>query len=157
MNDLTDQDKINELKKTYRNTTAIVIIMTVSLLFFPFLVHIMKMTNALLIGGSTDVNILRYIFFGIVILEFPFITLVNNGLLSVKSISNQPFSLIKQRLLLVTIITYAFYELIAILGLILFLLAGSLMDFYVFFFLALLFSILEFPKYPRWEKLIRKI
>ena len=52
------------------------------------------------------------------------------------------------------VITFALCEAVAVLGLVLFLLAGNAMDFYVFMLISLGFFYLFFPKYEQWEQLV---
>jgi hypothetical protein len=44
---------------------------------------------------------------------------------------------------------------VGVLGLVLFLLAGNSMDFYIFMVISLGFFTLFFPKYDQWENLIK--
>jgi F0F1-type ATP synthase membrane subunit c/vacuolar-type H+-ATPase subunit K len=60
-----------------------------------------------------------------------------------------------EKLSLTAIITFALCEAVAILGLVLFLLAGQGMDFYIFMVISLGFFTLFFPKYDQWEQRIR--
>jgi len=53
------------------------------------------------------------------------------------------------------VITFALCESVAVLGLVLFLLAGNSMDFYVFMVISLGFFYLFFPKYDQWEQRLR--
>ena len=50
------------------------------------------------------------------------------------------------------VITFALCEAVALFGLVLFLLAGNAMDFYVFMVISLGFFYLFFPKYAQWEQ-----
>jgi hypothetical protein len=53
------------------------------------------------------------------------------------------------------VITLALCEAVAILGLVLFLLAGNAVDFYIFMAISLGFFYLFFPKYEQWEARLR--
>jgi hypothetical protein len=53
------------------------------------------------------------------------------------------------------IITFALCEAVAILGLVLFLVAGNAVDFYIFMMISLGFFYLFFPKYEQWEERVR--
>jgi F0F1-type ATP synthase membrane subunit c/vacuolar-type H+-ATPase subunit K len=53
------------------------------------------------------------------------------------------------------VITLALCEAVALLGLVLFLLAGQAMDFYIFMVISLGFFTLFFPKYDQWEERLR--
>ena len=56
-----------------------------------------------------------------------------------------------QQLVQAAIVTFALCEVVALFGLILFLLAGNAMDFYTFMFLSLFYFWLFFPKIKDWE------
>jgi uncharacterized RDD family membrane protein YckC len=62
-----------------------------------------------------------------------------------------------QRLLILSIITYAFCESIAIFGLILFLMGGNSLDFYFFAGLSLMFYFIFFPRYYQWEEYLSQL
>jgi hypothetical protein len=53
------------------------------------------------------------------------------------------------------IITFSLCEAVALLGLVLFLLAGNAMDFYTFMFLSLFYFWFFFPKYQDWEERLK--
>jgi hypothetical protein len=53
------------------------------------------------------------------------------------------------------VITFALCEAVALFGLVLFLLAGNAMDFYVFMIISLGFFYLFFPKYAQWEERVK--
>jgi hypothetical protein len=53
------------------------------------------------------------------------------------------------------VITFALCETVAVLGLVLFLLAGNAVDFYIFMAISLGFFYLFFPKYEQWEERLR--
>ena len=53
------------------------------------------------------------------------------------------------------VITLALCEAVAVLGLVLFLLAGNAVDFYIFMMISLGFFYLFFPKYEQWEQRLR--
>ena len=53
------------------------------------------------------------------------------------------------------VITFALCEAVAVLGLVLFLLAGNSLDFYIFMVISLGFFYPVFPKYDQWEQRLR--
>jgi hypothetical protein len=53
------------------------------------------------------------------------------------------------------VITFALCEAVGILGLVLFLLAGNSLDFYIFMMISLGFFYFFFPKYEQWEQRVR--
>ena len=60
-----------------------------------------------------------------------------------------------EKLSLTAVITFALCEVVAVLGLGLFLLAGQGLDFYIFYGDILRFSPCFFPKYDQWEQRVR--
>jgi F0F1-type ATP synthase membrane subunit c/vacuolar-type H+-ATPase subunit K len=53
------------------------------------------------------------------------------------------------------VIIFALCEAVAVLGLVLFLLAGNTLDFYVFMVISFGFFYLFFPKYEQWEEVVK--
>jgi len=53
------------------------------------------------------------------------------------------------------VIIFALCEAVAVLGLVLFLLAGNALDFYVFMVISFGFFYLFFPKYEQWEEVVK--
>lgn len=62
-----------------------------------------------------------------------------------------------QRLVSFTVISLALCETVAIYGLVIFLINGSSLDFYLFLALSFVFIIIHFPRYSQWEDWIKKI
>lgn len=153
---------MDELKKAYRLATIIGIAMIASLFVYAAVVEIIKMNYESFKGFAPfpGIEILRYIFFGIAILEFFLIRYVKNLILSGRSAveglprQKRPFSPNVQRLFTTAIVTYAFCESVVIYGLVLFLIAGSSLDFYLFMVLSLFFYAIYFPRYNQWEEYI---
>jgi hypothetical protein len=82
---------------------------------------------------------LKYAFLAIAATQFGIIKLVQK-ILPAKSVDNLPQA---------AIVTFALCEAVAILGLVLFLLGGNFLDFYVFMLISLGFFYLFFPKYDQ--------
>lgn len=154
---------MDELKKTYRVTLFIGVAMIISLLIYAALVEVLKANFKPFRGLSptTEIEILRYLFFAIAIAEFFLIKFMRNRLLSKKrppsgaSTPKGSFSPGASKLMSVTILIYALCESVAILGLVLFLIAGSSRDFYIFLIIALFFYGIYFPRYRQWEEWVR--
>lgn len=53
-----------------------------------------------------------------------------------------------------SVLTFALCEVVSIYGLVLFLLTGISMDFYIFMLISLLYFYIFYPKYADWEKLL---
>lgn len=56
-----------------------------------------------------------------------------------------------ERLFQAAVVTFALSEAVAVYGLVLFLLSGHAMDFYLFMFLSLFYFWFFYPKYQEWE------
>lgn len=70
---------------------------------------------------------------------------------------NNLFSPPVQKLVIVSVISLALSETVAIFGFVIFLINGSSLDFYLFFILSIIFIIIHFPRYSQWEEWIEKI
>jgi F0F1-type ATP synthase membrane subunit c/vacuolar-type H+-ATPase subunit K len=144
------------LKKAHRQATLIGVAMISSLFIYVIVVESIKSY----FQGITPlfiVEILRYLLFGLAFVEFFLIGFLRKRLLSfntgVGGPSNQEEARSPiQRLLIVTIISYALCESVAIYGVILFLIGGSRLDFYIFLILSLIYFAVYFPRYNRWEE-----
>ncbi len=60
----------------------------------------------------------------------------------------------RQLLPAATFLAFALAELVAVFGLLLFLLTGKSLDFYIFFAVSLLYFWVYFPKYSTWEEVM---
>jgi len=145
------------LKKSHRQATLIGLAMISSLFIYVIVVESIKCY----FQGMAPlfiVEILRYLFFGLAFVEFFLIRFLRKRLLSFNAgtgdLSNQEEarSPMVQRLLIVTIISYALCESVAIYGLILFFIGGSRLDFYTFLILSLIYFAAYFPRYNGWEE-----
>ena len=89
-------------------------------------------------------GLLRYIFLALAAGQYVMIKIIRKIVLA-HSLDNLPQA---------AIVTLALCESVALLGLVLFLLCGNSLDFYIFMFISLGFFYLFFPKYEQWEKLV---
>ena len=89
-------------------------------------------------------SLLKYIFLALAAAQFAIIKLVQK-ILPARSLDNLPQ---------VAIIIFALCETVAIFGLVLFLLTGSALDFYVFMVISLGYFYLFFPRYEQWEQMV---
>jgi len=101
-------------------------------------------------GGLPDKTLIRYLFYGIVVVNIFVIRFLRNTMLR-KSSSDDTQSLIR-KLFRSAVITAALCEVPALLGLLLFLLAGSIRDFYQLAGLSFILVFLHFPRYGNWEE-----
>ena len=139
---------VDELKREYRLSTIIYIAMIVTVFVYAVVVELIKKNFAPFKGFAPfpEVYILRYVFLGLTIADFFLIKFIWRKLLSAST----------QKLIETSIITYALCESVAIYGLILFLAAGSSLDFYTFMILSLSFFGVYFPRYGHWKKWVKE-
>jgi F0F1-type ATP synthase membrane subunit c/vacuolar-type H+-ATPase subunit K len=145
-----DERHTEEIKRRYRLATIIGIAMISSLVIYALIVEFIKV-NINIILPSSVVDLLRYLFFTIAIVEFIFIRFLRSQM-----VSGVPSPAKIQKLFNMTIITYALCESIAIYGLILFLIGGRRFDFYSLMILSLIFFAIYFPRYAQWEEWLKK-
>jgi F0F1-type ATP synthase membrane subunit c/vacuolar-type H+-ATPase subunit K len=149
---MVDERHMEELRRGYRLATIIGIAMISCLLIYAFIVEFIKVNVNININlPSSMVDLLRYLFFGIAIVEFFLIRFLRSHM-----ISGPPSAAKIQKLLSMTIFTYALCESVAIYGLILFLIGGRRFDFYSLMILSLIFFAIYFPRYAQWEESLQK-
>ncbi len=93
---------------------------------------------------AATVTLLKYVFLAVAAAQYGAIKVVKK-IVPAKSVDNLPQA---------AIITFALCESVALLGLVLFLLAGNPLDFYVFMVISLGYFYLHYPKYEEWERLV---
>jgi hypothetical protein len=93
---------------------------------------------------AATATLLKYIFLAVAAAQYGAIQVVQK-IVPAKSPANLPQT---------AIITFALCESVAVLGLVLFLLTGNFLDFYIFMVISLGFFYLHYPKYEDWEKLM---
>jgi F0F1-type ATP synthase membrane subunit c/vacuolar-type H+-ATPase subunit K len=134
------------LKIHYLRTNFIGLALIGSVFLYAGVVEILKRTLAPFAGFAglpvTQVLTLKYVFVALAIGDFFLIKLVQK-ILGAGTVA---------QLMQAAIVTFALSEAVAVLGLVLFLLAGHAMDFYTFMFLSLFYFWFFFPKYRDWEK-----
>jgi hypothetical protein len=137
------------LKARYLAVNFIGLAMIAAVFAYAGVVELIKWQMAPFTGfARLDPNtagLLKYIFLAIAATQYGIIKIVQKFLLA-KSADNLPQA---------AIITFALCESVGVLGLVLFLLAGNSLDFYIFMAISLGFFYLFFPKYEQWENLIK--
>ncbi|MEK6692134.1 MAG: type ISP restriction/modification enzyme [Nitrospirota bacterium] len=156
-----EMNPVDELKRGYRTTFITGITIIASVFVYAAIVELIKIRFAPFEGFSPfpEIEILRYVFLGIAIVEFFLVRFLRNLTLSGKTpiqrtSQESPLSSFIQRLATTSIMIYAICESVAIYGLVLFLLAGSSLDFYAFMVLSLIYFAIYFPRYNQWEEWI---
>jgi F0F1-type ATP synthase membrane subunit c/vacuolar-type H+-ATPase subunit K len=155
---------MDELKMGYRTTAIVGVAMLSALFFYAVVVEILLRTGSYSTtsADSQDViRVLRYAFLGTSI-AMPFLAGVVRNITLSKQVATSspqyksPLSEPMARLRTASMITYAFSEVPALLGFILFILGGSRLDFYVLLAIALLSSYIYFPRYSQWEEWLKR-
>ena len=137
------------LKSRYLAVNFIGLAMIAAVFVYAGVVELIKWQLAPFAGFAKldppTVSLLKYAFLALAAAHFGIIKIVPK-ILPIRSVEN---------LSLTAIITFALCESVAVLGLVLFLLAGNSMDFYIFMVISLGFFYLFFPKYEQWEQRLR--
>jgi hypothetical protein len=120
-----------------------------SVFIYAVVVEVLKRTQAPFAGFAdltpAQVQMLKYIFVALAIGHFFLIKFIQKILVAGTV----------ERLFQAAVVTFALSESVAIFGLVLFLLAGKAMDFYLFMFLSLFYFWFFYPKYQDWEARMR--
>ena len=137
------------LKARYLAVNFIGLAMIAAVFVYAGVVELIKWQLAPFAGFATldphTVALLKYAFLALAAAQFVIIKAVQK-ILPTPSV---------EKLSLTAIITFALCESGAVLGLVLFLLAGQGLDFYIFMVISLGFFTLFFPKYQQWEQRMR--
>jgi len=152
-----------ELKRGYRQATIIGMAMVFGVLIYALIVEIMRMNPGFL-GEPLylkDTDSIKYILLGLALIEFFLIRMIRGRVLSRKQdqttkLQRGSFSTKVTKLLITSIITYAFCESIAVYGLVLFFVTKRPFDFYLFMGISLIYFAAYFPRYAQWEEWVRE-
>jgi hypothetical protein len=142
------KDKNITLKSRYLAVNFIGLAMIAAVLVYAGVVEVIKWQWAPFAGFAKlppqTASLLKYIFLALAAVQFVIIKIVQK-IVPARSLDNLPQA---------AIITFALCETVAIFGLILFLLTGTGLDFYVFMVISLGYFYLFFPKYEQWEQMV---
>jgi hypothetical protein len=140
---------ITTLKARYLVVNFIGLAMIASVFVYAGVVELIKWQLAPFAGfaklDSRTVGLLRYAFLALAAVQYGAIKVVQK-IVPAKSAASLPQA---------AIISFALCESVAVLGLVLFFLAGNSMDFYIFVMISLGFFYLFFPKYEQWEQRVK--
>ena len=141
---------LTTLKARYLAINFIGLAMIASVFVYAGVVEVIKWRMAPFAGFATldpgTVALIKYAFLALAAAQYGIIKALQK-ILPTRSVEN---------LSLAAIITFTLCESVAVLGLVLFLLGGQGMDFYIFMVISLGFFYLFFPKYEQWEEEVRK-
>jgi len=135
------------LQQQFKTTNYVGLAMMVSVFLYAVIViGIDKGYIPYKVSHNIDINILakvKYILLAISIFHYFIIRFIQK--FSLKSAAYLPAA---------SVLTFALCEVVSIYGLVLFLLTGISMDFYIFMLISLLYFYIFYPKYANWEKLL---
>jgi hypothetical protein len=146
-------------------TVIIGVVILASLFVYAVLIELIKKQFAPFAGFAPmhddQLTTMRYVLLGVVAVEFFAIRLVSRLMLSSKTADQRSqnvaqFSTDAQKLMTAAIVTYALCESVAIYGLVLFMIQGKSMDFYLFLLISLFYFGIFFPRYSAWEEWMKE-
>lgn len=148
-------DQTAGLKKTYNVTFIVNVAIIGTLILYAVVIEILRRQMAPFQGltGISNVSLLRYLLYGIAVINI-FLIRIMRRLLLRKPISEE-FNLLRLKLLQTSLVTAALCEIPAILGFILYLLTGSIRDYYQLAGVSFFLVFLHFPRYGNWETWIK--
>jgi hypothetical protein len=149
---------MSSLKKVYQTyRTAMIVGAAIggALVFYVVLVEIFKSARAPVdpLDDRSRYDLLRIIFYALSLGQFLMIGFVRGLIL--RTPSAEPVDALLAKLARANIVTLALCELPALLGLVLFFLAGFISDFYLLFGVSMLMLFFYFPRYNKWKNWVR--
>jgi F0F1-type ATP synthase membrane subunit c/vacuolar-type H+-ATPase subunit K len=142
-----------DLQREYRTTTIIAAAMASALLVYTAIVEVMKYQHSPFTGFSPEsVASLRDIFLLSILVVLVAIRKIRISILKKEKTDNLE-SLVK-KLKVSTIITFAFCEVPAILGLIIFFLGGFAKEYYILLTCSMVSMFIYFPRYRHWKAFV---
>ena len=142
----------DDLRKPYHTAVMVNAAIIGTLIAYAVVIEIMRKQLAPFQGfvEISNFSILRYIFYGVAVINIFIIRIVGISLLRKRA--SDEFKLIRLQLLKAYIVIAALCEIPAILGLILFLIVGSVRDYYQLAGISFILVFLHFPRYGKWEE-----
>ena len=145
-------DGSDDLRRTYRGTAIVCGAMVASVLLYAVVAEVLRtQLPSGGVGAGANVDLLRYAFYllaGVEGLAIPFVR---------RAIEAPPGdqASVLARLRTGALVAAALAEAPAVLGLVLFVLAGRRWDFYLLAGWSLLLQLVHFPRHERWEGAVR--
>ena len=139
-----------QLKMQYLKANFVGLALIGPVFLYTGVVEVLKRTAAPFAGvaalAPSQVLTLKYLFVALAIGDF-FLIKFMQKILGARLLAH---------LMQAAIVTFALSEAVAVLGLVLFLLAGHAMDFYTFMLLSMFYFWFFFPKYTSWEQVLQE-
>jgi F0F1-type ATP synthase membrane subunit c/vacuolar-type H+-ATPase subunit K len=138
-----------QLKIRYLTANFIGLALIGSVFIYAAVVEVLKRTLAPFAGFAeltpAQAQTLKYLFVALALGHF-FLIRFMQKILAASTV---------ERLFQAALVTFALSEAVAVYGLVLFLLTGNALDFYLFMFLSLFYFWFFYPKYQGWEAQMR--
>jgi len=145
-----------DLQKEYRITAIIAGAMIAALLIYTAIVEVTKYRHSPFTGFSPDtLSPVKDIFLLAVLVVFVAIRKVRSSILKKEKTDNRK-TLIK-KLKVSTIVTFAFCEIPAILGLVVFFLGGRDNEYYILLVCSMVIMFVYFPRIRHWQAFMGRI
>jgi len=155
-----------DLEKAYKARVIIGAAMIGVLLIYTGIVEFIRAQNSPAevftpAPGPDVLALLRYVFLGIAAVEFLVIQFLRKVMLSADSPARQAlpsgsFVPETQKLITVSVVTFALCESVAVYGLVLFLIGKNASDFYLFLLISVFYFAIFFPRYGAWEEWVQE-
>jgi F0F1-type ATP synthase membrane subunit c/vacuolar-type H+-ATPase subunit K len=148
-------EPVEELKKMYRTNVFIGAGVILSMVIYAVIVEVIRTKFKPFHGliKVTNGQSLRLSFYGLAILMILVMRFLQP--LLYRHPQTDGHKKLLMHLNTAALVTYFLAEVPAILGLVLFLLAGFSKDFYIFLFISLLLELMYFPRTSHWESWLR--
>lgn len=140
------------MKDAHRRAKIIMAAMIAGLGVFVIVVEVLKRSSSIPEQPPEGSEIMRIIFYFAAI-AMVFVVNVFQGF-TLKGVRSEHIGFLATKLMTVTIVTAGLAEMPIILGLILFVICGYHLDFYVLGFVSLYLMVRHFPYYRQWEKYV---
>lgn len=145
-------DGSDDLRRTYRETAIVCGSLVASVLIYAVVVEVLRTRLPLGgVGAGVNVDLLRYAFYFLAGIEGLAIPFVRRTIEAGPTVRGS----ILARLRTGALVAASLAEAAAVMGLVLFMLAGRRLDFYLLAGWALLLQLVHFPRRERWEEAAR--
>jgi hypothetical protein len=146
---------MDDLRKTYHIAVMVNAAVIGTLIIYAIVIEVLRgqLVSFQGFGEGSNVSLLRYSLYGIAIINIFIIRILRRGLL--RKPSSDELKLFGPILLRASIVTAVFCEIPAILGFCLFLIIGSVRDYYQLAGVSFIMVFLHFPRYGSWQDWIK--
>lgn len=143
-----------DVAQHYRVTRAISAAMIASLLIYAVVVEIIRARFAPFEGFARfpQWEVLRYAFVGLAVADAVLIRILRARLLAVRPAGSTPGAALQTA----SVVTFALCEVVGLGGFVLFVVAGSAVDFYFFLVLSLLLFGVHLTRWDQWQEWARR-